>query len=162
MRMHQFRPGHLHQASVTRAGRYWPHEFAAAAFPRVRDPRLMHEMGLAAEVYRIARAAADSGGGGPLETVTIVVGELAAVEPDLVEFAWQALVAGTTDSGARLVVEWCPARQTCAECGEIAERAAGSWLRLCPRCSGPLAVRGGDELDVRRVAFSEGPASLGG
>lgn len=122
----------------------------------------MHEMGLAAEVYRIARSAADSGGGGRLETVTIVVGELAAVEPDLVEFAWRAVVGETADAGARLVVEWRRALQTCAECGEIAERAAGSWLRLCPRCSGPLAVRGGDELDVRRVAFSEGSAALGG
>ena len=118
-------------------------------------------MGLAAEVYRIARDVAASRGGGELDCVTIVVGDLAAVEPDLIEFAWGAIVSGTADAGARLVVEWRPARQTCAECGEIAERAPGSWLRLCPRCSGPLAVRGGDELDVRRVSFAERPSAVG-
>jgi hydrogenase nickel incorporation protein HypA/HybF len=165
IRTHHFAPGgpgHLHQAFRARTRRYSPHAISRAALSRERVRHLMHEMGLAAEVYRIAREAADSRGGGPLESVTIVVGDLAAVEPDLIDFAWQAMVAGTGDSEARLVVEWSPARQLCAECGEIAERAAGSWLRLCPRCSGPLAVRGGDELDVRRVSFSERPVALEG
>ena len=116
----------------------------------------MHEMGLVAEVHAIARAAADARGGGALESVTIVVGELAAVEPDLFEFAWRALVSGGPDAGAELIVDFRRARQTCAACGEISERAPGSWLRLCPRCGRALAVEGGDELDVRTVAFSEG------
>lgn len=122
----------------------------------------MHEMGLAEEMRRIAREAADARGGGPLESVTVVVGELAAVEPELLEFAWQALVAGTPDAGARLVVDWRRARQRCSECGEIAERAPGSWLRLCPRCGRPLAVEGGDELEVRSVSFSETTDFVGG
>ena len=115
----------------------------------------MHETGLAADVYRIAREAADMRGGGRLEAVTLVVGELAAVEPDLIAFAWEAVVAGSPDEGARLTVEWRIAKQTCRTCGDIPERAAGSWLRLCPRCDAPLAVSGGDELDVRRVSFVE-------
>lgn len=120
----------------------------------------MHEMGLAAEIHRIAREAADARGGGPLESVAVVVGELAAVEPDLLEFAWTAIVADTADAPARLLVEWRTARQLCAACGEIPERAPGSWLRLCPRCQQPLAVTGGDELEVRRVAFSEKAAAM--
>lgn len=121
----------------------------------------MHEMGLAAEIHRIARSAVDDHGAGALESVTVVVGELAAVEPDLLEFAWQALVAGGEDEGSRLIIEWRPVRQHCAACGEVPERAAGSWLRLCPRCNEPLAVAGGDELDVRTVAFSRAPAASG-
>lgn len=116
----------------------------------------MHETGLAADAYRIARQAADARGGGRLESVRLVVGELAAVEPDLIAYAWEAAVAGTSDEGAKLAIEWSAAKQTCAACGEIPERAAGSWLRLCPRCDGPLAVSGGDELDVRQVSFLEG------
>ncbi|HET7452180.1 MAG TPA: hydrogenase maturation nickel metallochaperone HypA [Thermoanaerobaculia bacterium] len=118
----------------------------------------MHETGLAADAYRIARQAADGRGGGPIESVTLVVGELAAVEPDLLAFAWEAVVAGTADASARLVVEWRPATQQCAACGVIAERAPGSWLRLCPICGDALAVSGGDELDVRSVTFAEGAA----
>lgn len=122
----------------------------------------MHEMGLAFEVHRIARDAADALGGGSLESVTVVVGELAAVEPELLEFAWQALVAGGPDASARLIVQWQAARQLCATCGEIPERAAGSWLRLCPRCDGALVVEGGEALDVRNVAFVEAAAAPGG
>ena len=121
----------------------------------------VHEMGVAAEVYRIARDAADARGGGPLESVTVVVGELAAVEPDLLEFAWQAVVAGGADADARLVVDWRRARQLCEACGDVPERAPGSWLRLCPRCERPLAVQGGDELDVARVAFCDAAARTG-
>jgi Zn finger protein HypA/HybF involved in hydrogenase expression len=119
-------------------------------------------MGLAADILQIARRTADDHGGGPLESVTVVVGDLAAVEPDLLLFAWQALIGASADAGARLIVEWRPARQHCAACGEIPERAAGSWLRLCPRCDGPLAITGGDELDVRTVAFTGTPAPVEG
>jgi hydrogenase nickel incorporation protein HypA/HybF len=119
---------------------------------------IVHELGLAAEIHRIARETADARGGGRLESVTVVVGDLAAVEPDLLEFAWSSLVAGSRDEDARLVVDWRPARQLCPSCGEVPERAAGSWLRLCPRCQTPLAVEGGDDLEVRTVTFCEGAA----
>ncbi len=122
----------------------------------------MHEMGLAADIHRIARGAADDHGGGALESVTVIVGELAAVEPDLLEFAWQAQVAGSEDAGSRLIVEWRRARQTCASCGDVPERAPGSWLRLCPRCEEALAVLGGDELEVRTVSFSDLPEAAAG
>jgi len=121
----------------------------------------MHELGLALEIHRIARQAADERDGGPLEFVTVAVGDLAAVEPQLLEFAWRAVVDGTPDAGADLKVEWRPARQVCASCGEVSERAPGSWMRLCPRCEEPLAVTGGDDLDVLRVAFA-GPAAAAG
>jgi hydrogenase nickel incorporation protein HypA/HybF len=121
--------------------------------PRILDA--VHEVGLAAEIHRIAREAADVEGGGRLESVTVVVGDLAAVEPDLLEFAWNAMIAGGPDEGARLVVDWRPARQVCAFCGDVPERAAGSWLRICPKCGEPLAVIGGDDLEVRKVAFTQ-------
>lgn len=118
----------------------------------------MHELGLAAEILRIARETVDARGGGRLESVTVVVGDLSAVEPDLLEFAWNAAVAGGLDDSARLIVDWRPARQLCSACGEVPERAEGSWLRLCPRCLQPLVVEGGNELEVRTITFAEGAA----
>jgi hydrogenase nickel incorporation protein HypA/HybF len=115
----------------------------------------MHEMGLAVEIRRLAREAVAGRGPGRLEIVRIAVGELSAVEPDLLEFAWEAAVAGTEDAASKLEVDFRPARQTCRVCGEIAGRAPGSWLRLCPRCGDALTVSGGDDLDVLRVVFEE-------
>ncbi|MEO8585622.1 MAG: hydrogenase maturation nickel metallochaperone HypA [Acidobacteriota bacterium] len=115
----------------------------------------MHETALAAEILKIARASAAANGGGRLTTVSIVVGELSAVEPSLIAFAWEAVTSGTVDAGSTLEVEFRPARQTCRVCGDVPERAPGSWLRLCPRCQEPLRVEGGDELDVARVTFEE-------
>jgi hydrogenase nickel incorporation protein HypA/HybF len=115
----------------------------------------MHEAGIAAEVYAISRRTADAHAGGRLLGVKVLVGELSAIEPELLTFAWEALTAGGPDAGALLDVEWRPARQICAACGEISERLPGSWLRLCPRCGGVLRIEGGDELDVRDVTFED-------
>ena len=115
----------------------------------------MHELSLAHEVYETARRSVEAHGGGRIEAVRLAVGELAAVEPDLLSFAWEAVTSGTPDAGARLDVDFRPAKQACAACGAAPERVPGSWLRLCPRCERPLDVEGGDELEVLSVTFAE-------
>jgi hydrogenase nickel incorporation protein HypA/HybF len=127
----------------------------------------LHELSIAQEIYRASRAAVAGHGPGRLETVMVAVGELSAVEPDLLVFAWQALTQGGPDAASALKVEWRPARQFCAGCNADQPRSPGSWLRLCPQCGMPLAVSGGDELDVLQVTFlpdeaaGEGGASHG-
>lgn len=113
-------------------------------------------MGIALEVYRTCREAVREHGGGRLQSVRLAVGELSAVEPDLLGFAWQAVVADGPDAGATLEIDFRPARQYCPLCARDAERSEGSWLRLCPGCGMPLDVSGGDELDVLEVSFSNG------
>lgn len=110
----------------------------------------MHELGIAAEARRRARAGLPD----PalrLARVHLAVGELSAVEPDLLRFAWEAVTAGGPDEGCALEIEWCPARQVCDACGEAAARPAHEWLRECPRCARPLRIEGGMELDLVRV-----------
>ncbi len=115
----------------------------------------MHETGIASEIYAISRRAADANGGGRLLSVRVTVGELSAVEPELLAFAWEAVTSGGPDAASRLDVEWRASRLSCDACGKIAERSRGTWLRLCPRCAGPLRIEGGDELDVRDVTFED-------
>ena len=112
----------------------------------------MHELGIAVEIHRIGRRAMASCEG-QLEAVRVAVGELNAVDPDLLRFAWEAVVKDGPDAAARLEVEWHPARQSCVECGQIEQRVEGSWLRLCPDCGMPLQVEGGRELDVTKVSW---------
>ncbi|MGD1148657.1 MAG: hydrogenase maturation nickel metallochaperone HypA [Thermoanaerobaculaceae bacterium] len=113
----------------------------------------MHELSIAEEIYRVSCAAVAGHGSGRLERVTVAVGELSAIEPELLVFAWQALTQGGPDAGSTLEVEWHAARQFCAACSSDKPRSDGSWLRLCPDCGMPLAVTGGMELDVLRVTF---------
>ncbi len=119
----------------------------------------MHELGIAAEAYRLSRARLADPDRERLARVLLAVGELSAVEPELLQFAWDAVIAGGPDEGCELRVEWCPATQTCPACGVIEDRVAGSWLRLCPKCERPLRVEGGEQLDLLRV--EPGPAPAG-
>ena len=48
-------------------------------------------MGLAMSIHRICRDSIAAHGGGSLDWVRVAVGELSAVEPQLLEFAWQAV-----------------------------------------------------------------------
>ncbi len=113
----------------------------------------MHEMGIALEIYRTCRETISEQGEGRLHRVRIAVGELAAVEPDLLAFGWEAVVTDGPDEGAELDIKWCKADQRCPKCGEAKDRSEGSWLRVCPDCGTPLEVRGGDELDVLEISF---------
>jgi Zn finger protein HypA/HybF involved in hydrogenase expression len=116
-------------------------------------------MGIAIEVYRTCRETIEAHGGGRLQQARLAVGELSAVEPDLLVFAWQAVVEDGPDTGAELVIEWCRADQRCATCGEAKDRATGSWMRLCPDCGMPLEVTGGDELEVIDLSFESSEAA---
>jgi hydrogenase nickel incorporation protein HypA/HybF len=111
----------------------------------------MHELGLAHDVLRTCSARVPANA--RITRVRLLVGDLAAVEPELLRFGWQAVVEGTPHAGAALEIDWRPARQLCEACGVIPERAAGSWLKLCPRCGIPLQIDGGQELEVRGLTY---------
>lgn len=113
----------------------------------------MHEMGLAMSIYETCREAVAPHGSGRLEWVRLAVGELSAVEPELLKFAWEAVTTPTRDAGARLDIEWHPARQRCLACDCDKPRREGSWLPLCPDCGAALQVEGGTELDVLQLSF---------
>jgi hydrogenase nickel incorporation protein HypA/HybF len=99
---------------------------------------------------------------GRIEHVRVAVGELSAVEPLLLGYAWEAVTAGSPHAGARLEVEWCAARQVCDACRTVPERPGSSWHRLCPGCGHPLRVEGGRELDVLEMGYVPQGAPDGG
>jgi Zn finger protein HypA/HybF involved in hydrogenase expression len=110
-------------------------------------------MSLALEIHKVSRRAVAGHGRGRIVSVKVAVGELSAVEPGLLARAFEALVLGGPDEGARLEIDWRPARQTCAACGDDRPRSCGTWMRLCSRCGLPLRVEGGADLDVLQVSF---------
>lgn len=113
----------------------------------------MHEMSIAEALIRVCREDLGALGGTRIESARVAVGELSSVEPALLTFAWEALVAGTPDEGATLEIELVRVTQVCTDCGPVADRQPGTWLRLCPSCGGPLRLSGGDELDLLELSF---------
>lgn len=120
----------------------------------------MHELSIAIAIYNAARSEIESRGGGRLRSLTASIGEFAGVEPTLLLHAWPSVVAGSIDHGAELLIDWHPARQTCATCGPVTERQPGSWLRLCPTCQAPLHVEDASQMDLTRIDF-EPPVATG-
>lgn len=113
----------------------------------------MHELSIAHEILNNVRTALEPHPGARLERVRVAVGELTAIEPELLRFAWEALLEGTPESGCELDVEWRPAKQLCAACGVPKTRPPRGWLLICGDCGGPLRVDGGQELDLLQVSF---------
>lgn len=111
----------------------------------------LHEFGIAQEIYRVCQETKQAHGAARLARAKVAVGELSAVEPDLLAFAWEAVVAGGADAGARLEIDWRPGRQFCPRCNAEKRQGAGRWLRVCLDCGTPLAIDGGTELDVVEV-----------
>lgn len=110
-------------------------------------------MGIALEIFRHCDEQATAHGAHQITSVRIAVGELSTVEPELLKFAWEAVVADSPHHEAKLEVDWHPCRQFCSNCNQTVERREGSWLRLCPTCDLPLEVSGGTELDILEVSL---------
>ncbi|NUP95973.1 MAG: hydrogenase maturation nickel metallochaperone HypA [Planctomycetaceae bacterium] len=113
----------------------------------------MHEMSLAQSLLDIARADVDAHPGLHPRLVRIAVGELASVEPKLLELAWREIGAELGSPAPQLEVDYCPCVQTCPTCGPVPDRQPGSWMRLCPSCDATLHVTGGDELDFVEIEY---------
>lgn len=107
----------------------------------------MHELSVALAIHRACRQAPELHGG-RLKAVRIALGELAGVDPTLLQHAWPAAIAGGPDDSAKLVIDWYPAQQVCPACGVIPERQPGSWLRICPKCESPLKVDDAGHMDI--------------
>ena len=113
----------------------------------------MHELGIALEIYQTCREAVREHGPGRIERVKVAVGELAALEPDLIAFAWQAVTVDGPDAGSLLEAQWRPAEQHCPQCGEPKPRLDSGWLRLCPDCGHILTVSGGTHIEVLELTY---------
>lgn len=110
----------------------------------------MHELavcqGLMREVERVAHAA----GAERVVGVTVRIGPLAGVEPQLLQSAFPLASAGTAAAGARLVIEHAPIQVRCRRCGH--ESQATTSHLVCGLCGHwQVQVVSGEELLLARV-----------
>lgn len=110
----------------------------------------MHELSVCqALLTQVANIAAERGAGA-VERITIEIGPLCGVEPELLARAFTVARAGGCAAGATLSIELTAVEISCLSCGARSQTAPNRLV--CAECGGYRArVVAGDELRLRRV-----------
>lgn len=110
----------------------------------------IHEAGIAAELIARVRERLEGVPHGAVRAVRLAVGDLAGVNVDALEFAFDCLARETPLAGARLVVEQVPVTLLCRMCGT--RGGIADWRFRCGHCgSDAVSVVAGRELDLRSL-----------
>ncbi len=107
----------------------------------------MHEVGIANSILEATRAEmARHSAARPLR-ITVRIGELAAVDPDSLQFCFAALTRGTELAALELKIEPCPRRNCCPACG--AEFTVADYDFRCTQCGEERTeFVSGDQLEL--------------
>ncbi len=135
----------------------------------------MHEWALAEAVLDATASALQGRNPRCLRSVTVLVGELQAVDREIFDFALKTLLEDRPFRQAAFVLETDPAVFRCASCGRqwalsgmdaleadareaihFLPEAAHAFIR-CPSCSSPdYAVCGGRGVSIREITLETG------
>jgi len=114
----------------------------------------MHEMAVCNELLAQVRAIAVEHNARSVGSITVRIGVLSGVEPDLLERAFTIARAGDYTAQARLLIETVAVRVRCRACGNENEAAANRLL--CAACGGyAVDLIGGDELLLASIEMRE-------
>lgn len=118
----------------------------------------MHEFSICQALLQQLEELVARHGAQGVRRVTVQVGPLSGVEPDLLSVAFAVARLRSCAESAELVLESLPLRIRCLDCAEQAEAAQD---RLCcPACGSPRTqLVSGDELLLRQVELSIAPES---
>lgn len=106
----------------------------------------MHEFGIVEEMIEIA---CERSGGAPIRRIVLEVGELSAVMPDALRFAFELVRESTLAEGAELEIVETEGRARCEGCkGELAVRHP---LDRCGCGASELVWIAGTELRIREM-----------
>jgi hydrogenase nickel incorporation protein HypA/HybF len=113
----------------------------------------MHEASIMQEALAQAEVHARQHGCTAIHTIRLRVGALSGVVPEALEFAFEALKAGTMAAEATLTIERVEARALCPACRR--EFTLEDAVFPCPACGGwESELLQGRELDLARIEAS--------
>jgi hydrogenase nickel incorporation protein HypA/HybF len=115
----------------------------------------MHELAVTESIRDIALRHALAAGATKVTDIYIVIGRLASVVDDSVQFYWDLICLDTICAGAELHFQRIPARMACLDCKQ--EYTFEGELTPCPQCGSIQArILSGEEFHVDSIAI-EGP-----
>jgi hydrogenase nickel incorporation protein HypA/HybF len=104
----------------------------------------MHELSVTESVLRIALQHAEKAKAGRITDLHLVIGELASMVDDSIQFYWEIIAKGTIAEGAVLHFRRVPAELECRNC--LHKYRPNDRELACPRCNG---------IDIRIIAGEE-------
>jgi len=114
----------------------------------------MHEMGIANSILEGVAVELRRRPGSRAVKVGVRIGELAGVDPDALNFAFEALTIDTPFAGLKLDVEYVAPRSQCRACGRNFE--VRDYELLCAACGSLNTERiSGDELEFKYLELEE-------
>lgn len=115
----------------------------------------MHELGIAESGLRAALQEMERQGASRILSVTLRIGDLAAVDPESMRFAFDAVINGTPAAGARLEIEHVPPVAWCQVCNKEFTTDSLNFFK-CPGCGNYSAnLRRGREIELARLELDE-------
>jgi hydrogenase nickel incorporation protein HypA/HybF len=110
----------------------------------------MHELAVTESLLKTAEEYARRAGAKKVTRLYLVIGQLASIVDDSVQFYWDIISQGTLCQGAQLHFERIPAKLTCQECGTT--YTLTDELTLCPHCgSARIKVVAGEEFRLDSI-----------
>ncbi len=110
----------------------------------------MHEMSLCEGVLQVLEREALRQHFTKVKTVWLEIGTLASVEPQAMQFCFEAVTRQTLADGAKLEIVHKPAQAWCLNCSKsvvISQRH-----EACPHCASyQLQITSGDELRIKEL-----------
>jgi hydrogenase nickel incorporation protein HypA/HybF len=113
----------------------------------------MHELAVTQSILEIALRHAARAGAGRIVELHLVIGEMATIVDDSVQFYWPLISQGTAAEGSRLQFRRIAAQFGCRACGFTYHPSDGL---ACPRCdSSAVRLVAGDEFHLESIQVTE-------
>jgi hydrogenase nickel incorporation protein HypA/HybF len=110
----------------------------------------MHELPITENILRIALDYAERSEATRVTGLNLVIGQLASVVDDSVQFYWDFVSKDTLCEGAVLHFDRIPAEMICLECDHTYILSKG--LEACPQCeSFRIKVQSGEEFRLESI-----------
>ncbi|MFO7602426.1 MAG: hydrogenase maturation nickel metallochaperone HypA [Gammaproteobacteria bacterium] len=121
----------------------------------------MHELSVCRSLMTQLETIMDEHQAAGIERVSLQIGPLAGIEPQLLKQAFPIASRDTRAEGAELAIEAVAIRIRCQGCGEESEARINDLS--CPSCRhGQTQLLSGDEMLLHSVELKLAPANQGG